>query len=129
MPAEPADSPGSRFTAVQEGLATETDTLPQPAGFGSEVSTSQQAFETIDTYTVPPNTLGELQEVAVSIEGNGEVLVNAGGVQFGPYTGPLNIEIPLDRCVLAPGSRVVVKHQSTDGTSTTTRAQVVVAEV
>lgn len=107
----------------------DVDELPQPAGFGTEVSTSAQSFTLVDEYTAPPQTLARLREASLSLESNGEARVSVGGVVYGPYTGATDISIPLDPAVLTEGYQVRVFHQSTDGNSTTTKAQLVSLEV
>lgn len=130
-PDRPADTASAvaRLASVEEDRAVEADAVPRPAGFGEEVSRSAQSFATIDDYVVPPGTLAHIREVALSIEGNGEALANVAGVQFGPFTGASDVAIPVDPGRLTPGDRIEIKHQSTDGASTTTQAQVVVLEV
>jgi len=135
IPSDVPDVSGSpesgvaRFESVQEGLAVETDTVPRPAGFGEEASRATQSFATIDDYVVPDSTVAVLREVSLSIESNGEALANVGGIQYGPFTGATDVAIPVDPGRLTGGDRIEIKHQSTDGSSTTTQAQVVVLEV
>lgn len=126
---EDGDVAEARLQPVQEGCGLEADRAPQPAGFGTEASTATQSFSVVDEYQVDPNGVAHVREIALSVESNGEVLANVAGVQYGPYTGSLDISIPLDPGLLTGGGRIVVKHQSTDGTSTTTRAQAAVLEV
>lgn len=126
---EDGQTASARFEAVEEGLIAEADTLPRPAGFGTEASRSAQSFATIDEYVVPDGHIAHIREASLSIESNGEALVNVGGVQYGSYTGAVDMAVPLDPGILPPGGRVVIKHQSTDGASTTTKAQVVALEV
>jgi len=119
----------ARSVAVEEGLLAEADRLPRPAGFGTEASRSAQSFAAIDEYVVPSGTIAHLREASVSLESNGEGLINVAGVQFGTYSGAGDVTVPLDPGILTPGDRVEIKHQSTDGGSTTTQAQVVALEV
>lgn len=119
----------ARGVSVEEGFLADVDTLPRPAGFGTETSTSQQSTQEIDEYVVPDKTVAEVVEVALSIESNGQARVSAPNVTYGPYTGSLDVEVPLQGSRLTPGDRIRVFHQSTDGTSTTTLAQVVALEV
>lgn len=123
------DALTARSVAVEEGLMSEADLLPRPAGFGTEASRSAQSFAVLDSYEVPQGTLAHLREASLSIESNGEALVTVGGIVYGPYTGAVDITVPLDPAILPEGYDVVVKHQSTDGASTTTKAQVVALEV
>lgn len=114
---------------VEESVIREVDELPQPAGFGTEASTSQQSSVLIESYQVPQESLTEITEVALSIQDNGQATISVSGVSYGPYTGPVDITAPLEGSRLTPGSRVRVFHQSTDGSSTTTLAQLVALEV
>lgn len=129
------DSPGSlepsaaRGVAVEEGLVPDVDRLPTPAGFGTEASRSTQSFGLLDEYEVPAGSVAHLREASLSIESNGEAKISVAGTTYGPYTGSLDISVPLDPAILTPGSKVRVHHQSTDGNSTTTRAQLSVLEV
>jgi hypothetical protein len=132
-PAPDSPGPAEPFTArgvsVEEGLAPDVDVLPQPAGFGEEASTSQQSFQEIAQYTVPAKSLSRLREASLSIESNGEAKVTVSGTTYGPYTGATDVSVPLDPAVLTEGHQVRVFHQSTDGNSTTTLAQLVTLEV
>lgn len=119
----------ARGVAVEETFVPDVDELPKPAGFGTEASTSAQSFSEVDEYTVPAGALARLREASLSLESNGEARLSVGGTVYGPYTGATDISIPLDPCVLTEGYQVRVFHQSTDGNSTTTKAQLVVGEV
>jgi len=126
-PAQP--SAAAAGVSVEEAFVPDVDELPQPAGFGSEVSTSAQSSELVDEYVVPAQTLAEVTEVAVSLEANGQARLSVSGVSYGPYTGATDVTVDLSGSQLTAGSRVRVFHQSTDGNSTTTLAQVVALEV
>lgn len=126
-PADP--SAVAAGVSVEEGFVPNVDGLPQPAGFGTEASRSAQSFALLEEYTVPAKTLGYLRELSLSIESNGEAVVSVAGVRYGPYTGSTDVSVPLDPAVLTEGHQIRVHHQSTDGNSTTTQAQVVVLEV
>lgn len=115
--------------SVEEGFVPDVDTFPSPAGFGTEVSTSSTTNETVATYTVPDQTVAYLREASLALESNGQAQVSIAGTTYGPYTGAGDVSIPLDPGALTPGSNVRVVHQSTDGSSTTTKAQLVVVEV
>jgi len=119
----------ARGVAVEEGLIPDVDELPLPAGFGEEVETSDTKTQVVASYEPPENSIARLGEVSVSIESNGEALVSVSGTVYGPFTGSLDVAVPLDTAVLSPGYQVRVFHQSTDGNSTTTRATVVALEV
>jgi hypothetical protein len=114
---------------VEETTVRDVDELPRPAGFGTEASTSQQSSVEIDEYVVPAGSIAEITEVALSLEANGQATVAASGVSYGPYGGAVDVSVPLEGSRLTPGDRVRVVHQSTDGNSTTTLAQVVALEV
>lgn len=115
--------------SVEEAVVRDVDELPRPAGFGTEASTSQQSSVEIASYVVPAGALAEITEVALSLEGNGQATVAVSGVSYGPYTGAVDVAVPLEGSRLTAGDRVRVFHQSTDGNSTTTLAQVVALEV
>lgn len=121
--------PVASGVSVEEALVPDVDQLPKPAGFGTEVSTSATSSELIDEYVVPAQTLAEIVEVSVSLESNGQARLSVSGVSYGPYTGSADVSVPLEGSKLTEGSRVRVFHQSTDGSSTTTAAQVVALEV
>lgn len=122
-------SPTAAGTSVEEGFVPSVDVLPKPAGFGTEASTSQQSFQQIEEYEVPAKSVARLRELSLSIESNGEAKVSVAGTTYGPFTGAVDVSVPLDDSVLPPGYQVRVHHQSTDGTSTTTRATVVALEI
>ena len=131
-PRPPADRNGSQAASdvsVEEAVVRDVDEIPRPAGFGTEASTSQQSSVEIDEYVVPAGSLAEITEVALSLEANGQATVAVSGVSFGPYSGAVDITVPLEGSRLTAGDRVRVFHQSTDGTTTTTLAQVVALEV
>jgi hypothetical protein len=123
------DRTASRGVSVEEGFLPEVDVLPRPAGFGTEASTSQQTLQELETYTVPAKTVARLSELSLSIQGNGEAQVSVAGTVYGPFTGALDVTIPLQNGVLPEGYQIRVSHQSTDGNETTTRATVVALEV
>lgn len=125
----PRDAAVARRTSVEEELSGPVDLFGRPDGFGTEASRSAQTFTVLDEYTVPDGQLALLREVSLSVEANGEAKVTVAGTTYGPYTGAIDITVPLDPGVLSPGHQIRVHHQSTDGISTTTRAQVVVLEV
>jgi hypothetical protein len=114
---------------VEEEAIRDVDRFGRPAGFGTESSTSMTSFVEVGTYQVPNGGLAELREASLSIQGNGEALIGVDGVTFGPFTGSVDISVPLEPSVLTEGGLVRVLHRSTDGNSTTTRALVAVAEV
>jgi hypothetical protein len=95
----------------------------EPAGFGSEASTSSGSFGVVDEAEVPVGRQGELVEVSVAIASNGEAFVATRGLRFGPYAGAVEVAIPFEDDSLVEGDRVRVYHRSTDGNATTTRAQ------
>lgn len=115
--------------SVEESFVPDVDELPQPAGFGTEATQSSQVFGTVAEYTVPPKTLARLREATLSIASNGEAVISVAGTRYGPYFGAVDVTIPLDPAVLTEGYQVRVAHRSTDGNSTTTRAQLVALEV
>jgi hypothetical protein len=114
---------------VEEGIIENVDRLPKPDGFGTEASRSAQSFAVIDDYIVPAGHVARIREAALSIESNGEAFISINGTRFGPFTGAGDVSVPLDPGILPPGYRVSAVHQSTDGNSTTTQAQLVVLEV
>jgi hypothetical protein len=124
----PSDEAGQRVT-LDDDLAYSVEALPTPAGSGGEFSTSLQTPQEAIEYTVPPETVGRLREISLSLEANGEAKIEVAGSTYGPFTGAVDYTVPLDDAVLPPGYQVRVFHQSTDGTTTTTKAAVVVLEV
>jgi hypothetical protein len=114
---------------VEETAVPNVDQYGQPAGFGTEATTSSTSFVEVDSYSVGPSDLARVRSASLSIESNGEALVGVDGTTFGPFTGAVDVDIPLDPSTLTEGGLVRVLHQSTDGNSTTTRALVVVSEV
>jgi hypothetical protein len=119
----------ARGVSVEETFQPDVDRLPLPGGFGTESSTSSTSFELVDSFVVDAGELAELREAALSVESNGEAKLSVAGTEFGPYTGSLDISIPLEPAVLTAGYQVRAFHRSTDGSSTTTRAQLTLGEV
>jgi len=115
--------------SVEEGFVSDVDRLKSPAGFGTEASTSSTSSELIEEYQVPAKSLAEVTEVSVSLESNGQATLSVSGVTFGPFTGATDVSVDLSGSTLTAGDRVRVFHESTDGNSTTTLAQVVALEV
>jgi hypothetical protein len=128
-PAGPRESLQAALQPVEETAGVPLDQLPRPAGFGTEASTAAGSAQLVEQYRVPDGAIASPQEVALSIESNGQARVSIAGVVFGPFSGAVDWSIPLEGARLGPGARIRVFHQSTDGGSTTTTAQVVVAEV
>jgi len=126
-PAEP--DPAARGVSVEETFISDVDELPRPAGFGTEASTSDQTSVLVDEYVVPAQSIAEITDISVAISGNGQATIAAPGVSYGPFTGGVDISVPLEGSKLSPGDRVRVFHQSTDGNSTTTRALLAALEV
>jgi hypothetical protein len=124
--AEPA---GARAVSVEEMQVPAADQLPQPAGFGVEASTSNSGSTLLAEYEVPANALGRLREASLSLESNGAGTVSVSGVQYGSFSGPVDITLPLEPAVLTPGSKVRVLFNSTDGSSTTGQSTLTVGEV
>jgi hypothetical protein len=73
--------------------------------------------------------LARVRSASVSLDADGEALIGVDGTTFGPFSGGVDVEIPLDPSVLVEGGLVRVLHRSTSGNSTTTRALVVASEV
>jgi hypothetical protein len=105
------------------------DQLPKPAGFGVESSTSNSGSTLLAEYEVPANALGRLQEASLSLEGNGAGTISVSGVQYGSFTGALDVTLPLEPAVLTPGSKVRVLFNSTDGAPTKARTTLTVGEI
>lgn len=124
-----SDTLSARRLALDEATEEAAGVPGEPAGFGTEASTSQADDVELDTYTVPDGRTARLVEVALSIEGNGEASAHINGETWGPFTGAVDVNVPFDRAVLLPGDQVKVTHESTDGASTTTKAFVTVREV
>jgi hypothetical protein len=129
------ESPGQLEPAAARGVSVEETAVPdvdrfgKPAGFGTEAATTSTSFVEVDSYNVPAGSLARVRSASLSLEPNGEAQVGVDGTTYGPFTGGLDVEIPLDPSVLVEGGLVRVLHRSTDGNSTTTRALVVASEV
>lgn len=105
------------------------DEFAKPAGFGVEAITSNSSSTLLAEYEVPENSIARLREVSLSLSSNGQGSITLDGEQFGPFTGAVDITLPLDPAVLTAGSLVRVFHQSTDGSSTTSRTTLTVGEI
>lgn len=125
--AEDALSP--RRLALDEATEEAPGEPGEPAGFGTEATTSATSDVVLDEYEVPEGRTARLVEVALSLEGNGEATVHVTGIEFGPFTGQVDVTLPFDRAFLLPGQGVKVTHESTDGANTTTRASATLREV
>lgn len=101
----------------------------RPSGDGTSASTSSGTF--VDLLTVEPDRGSTflLEEVSVSLEGNGEAQIGVGGDVYGPFSGAVDIAIPFDAAKLPYGGLVRIQHRSTDGSSTDTQAFVSGQEV
>jgi len=119
----------ARGVAVEEGLIPDVDELPLPAGFGEEVETSDTNTQVVASYEPPENSIARLGEVSVSIESNGEAAIHTGGTTWGPWTGAVDVTVPLEPAVLLPGYDVRVTGSSTDGNSTTIRTTLSTGEL
>lgn len=124
-----ADALSPRRLALGEGTEQAPGEPGEVGGFGTEASTSSATDVVLDTYQVPMGRTGRLIEAALSIESNGEATVHVNGIEYGPFTGSVDVNLPFDEAYLAEGNSVKVTHESTDGASTTTRAFVTVKEV
>jgi hypothetical protein len=105
------------------------DQLPKPAGFGVEGSTSNSTSVLLAEYEVPERGIGRLREASISLESNGKGSISVSGVEFGPFTGAIDVTLPLEPAVLTPGSRVRVLINSTDGAPTTAQTTLTVGEI
>jgi len=123
---EPASA---RAVSVEEMQIPAVDEFPKPAGFGAEASTSNSSSTLLAEYEVPERAIARLREVSLSLASNGKGSITLDGEQFGPFSGAVDITLPLDPAVLTPGSLVRVFHQSTDSKSTTSRATLTVGEI
>lgn len=101
----------------------------EPAGFGTEATTSQTDDVVLDSYEVPAGRTARVVEVSMSLESNGEASAHLNGTTYGPFTGAVDVSLPFDGAFLLPGSTVKVTHESTDGADTSTKATVTVREV
>lgn len=134
-----------REAATSEGLSSEA-ALPggllideifgldagvefQPAFRGNEETRSAQSFDDLVRYRVPSQRYALLEEIAVNIASNGEAKISVPGEDPVRFTGSIDINIPWNGAVLAPGSIVLIQHQSTDGADATQRASIAAREV
>lgn len=123
------DALNPRFLALAEEVGEAPGEPGEPAGFGTEASRSTQSFAEFGRYDVPEGRIALVQEVSLSIESNGEARVHMNGVTYGGFTGAVDVTLQLGGAVLFPHQSIVVSHQSTDGTSTTTKAFATVQEI
>jgi hypothetical protein len=107
---------------------TDTPEL-EPAGTGTEASTSSTDNVVVLDFQPDRSQTLLLDEIAVSLESNGETTVSVNGSVFGPYTGATDVSVEFSGAKVPYGGSVRVLHRSTDGASTTTRAQVTGREV
>jgi hypothetical protein len=119
----------ARAVSAEEMQVPAVDQLPQPAGFGEEGATSSTSSVLLAEYEVPANAIARLREASISLQSNGKGSISVNGVQYGEFTGAVDVTLPLDPAALTPGSLVRVHHQSTDGTATTTRTTLTVGEI
>lgn len=124
-----ADALSPRRLARGETVEQALGEPGEPAGFGTEASTSATADVELDTYAVPLGKTGRLEEASLSIESNGEATVHVNGIEYGPFTGATDVTLPFGGAFLVEGASVKVTHESTDGASTTTKAFVTVREI
>lgn len=125
----PEEALSARRLALDEQVEEARGTPGEPAGFGTEASTSNTDDVELDSYRVPDGRTARLVEAALSIESNGEASVHVNGRTWGPFTGAVDVSLEFDRAFLPEGADLLVTHESTDGNSTTTKASVTVREV
>jgi len=119
----------ARGVSVEETYQPDVDTLALPGGFGTEATTSSTAFALVDSYEVEAGELAELKEASLSIASNGEATLSVAGTEYGPFSGSVDVSIPLEPAVLTAGYQVRAFHRSTDGNATTTKALLTVGEI
>jgi hypothetical protein len=121
-------SPGDEIFVASLGqagvLASLGDRIEgEPFGGGTEAETSSGSMTLLDEWTIPIQRQGELDEIAAEAASNGEVVVSVDGIMFGPYSGKTSVTIPFDGAILVEDRSVRVFHRSTDGATTTSKAQ------
>jgi len=135
---EPARSQPQRPTAgpLPAGLGTFDEILGdtttqeyRPVFEGNEASRSAQTFAELTRLDVPDGSVVLLDEVMVSPDSNGEIIVSVQGEDPVSWSGAIDVNLPFGGALLYGGQRVRVLHQSTDGSSATNRAAITGREV
>jgi hypothetical protein len=121
--------PRTGLEQADEPLGGPADPEFEPFGAGVEDSTSQQTPQVLLDVEPDRDQTLILDEVAVSLAANGQAEVTLNGRSWGPYTGATDVSIPFNGAVQPYTGRVRILFQSTDGNSTTARAQVTGREV
>jgi len=101
----------------------------EPTGAGGEASTSSTSDVTLLEFSPDRGQTMLVDEVSVSLESNGKARIALNGVVYGPYTGATDISLQYRGAKLPFGGHIRIKHQSTDGNSTTTKAAITGREV
>jgi len=101
----------------------------EPAGTGGEGSTSSSTDVLLLEFEPDREQTFLLDEIAVSLESNGQARIAVNGVVYGPYTGATDVSLPFNGAVLPYGGLVRIRHQSTDSNTTTSKASITGREV
>ncbi len=124
-----ADVLSPRRLALDEQTEQAPGTPGEPAGFGTEASTTSQTHVVLDSYHVPLGRTGRLIEAAMAPPDLGEMSLHVNGTTYGPFTGSLEVNLPFGGAFLPEGATVKITHRSTDGSSVTNIGSVTVKEV
>lgn len=131
---EPQDPPrgGDSLAAgvsVEEGFIPDVDRLPQPGGFGEETTTTSTDFVELASYQVPAGSLALLSEVSLILDTQGEGQISVAGTTYGPFSGPLELDVPLREAVLTEGYVIRISVRSQAGQETEAKGLAVLSEV
>jgi len=121
--------PRQGIELVDEPLGESDRPEFEPAGDGTEGSTSSSTDVLLLEFEPDREQTFLLDEIAVSLESNGQARIAVNGVVYGPYTGATDISLPFNGAVLPYGGLVRIRHQSTDSNTTTSKAMITGREV
>jgi hypothetical protein len=107
-----------------EPLGRSKDLEFRPLLEGGEFSTSQTTSQLAVTVEAKRDELAIIDEIALSLESNGQATVSMTAEDDVTYTGSVDISLPFDGAYLPDGDRIRIFHQSTNGGSTTARISV-----
>jgi len=124
------DAPPRRgIELIDEPLGDDDRAEFRPFGDGVSASTSSGTF--VELLAVEPDRGSTvlLDEISMSLEGNGEAQVGVDGIVYGPFSGATDVSITFDGAKLSAGGLIRIQHRSTDGNSTESQAFVSGREV
>lgn len=101
----------------------------EPAGAGSQLTTSNTTASVVTEYVVPRNRAAQLVEVAASVDSNGEVAFSLNGMVLGFFAGQTDVTAPWDDALLTERQRVRILGRSAAGSSTSLDGLITAKEV